>query len=126
MKFNTNVHDVNNTISLGERAYCLRKSTRLSWREIGTMLVMSDTWVRLEAETWAKDTSAPWPLPGPPKVGHSPLTQRQKHERYERYMKGTSVETIAEDEGVLVEAVVKSIKKYAKDRGVQYPYKKRG
>jgi hypothetical protein len=125
MKFNTNVHDVNNTISLGERAYCLRKSTQLSWREIGTLLVMSDTWARQEAAKWAKDTRAPWPLPGPAKVGHAPLTQAQKRERYERYMKGTSVETIAEDEGVLVEAVVKSIKKYAKDRNVQYPYKKR-
>lgn len=125
MKLNTNVHAVNNTISLGERAYCVRKSTELSWREIGTMLVVSDTWARKEAEKWAKDTCAPWPLPGPPKVGHAPLTQQQKRERYEHYMTGTSVETIAEDAGVLVDAVVKSIKKYAKDNNLPYPYKKR-
>lgn len=125
MKFNTNVHDVTNTISLGERAYCLRKSTQLSWREIGMMLVMSDTWARQEAQAYARQTGVEWPLPGPPKVGHAPLTQAQKRERYERYMKGTSVETIAEDEGVLIEAVVKSIKKYAEDHKLPYPYKKR-
>lgn len=125
MKFNTDLNAVTNSASLGERGYRIRETTRLSWREIGTQLGVSATWAQQKAVEWARANAALWPLPGPPKAGHAPLTMQQKGERYHRYMKGTSFETIAADEGVLVEAVIKSIKKYAKELKLPYPHKSR-